>query len=266
MRSREHRHRANCIYPCNGKLICGDWENGNLYELTLDEYTDNGVPIKRLRAWPHLVNQSDRVFYRQFVADLEAGWASNAIDQQRLISTTFTAADGTLLEDYTNPADTGLWTLVSGSSTIEGDALTGTGVYQSNAIATTGDYVVRFSVTPSEYDAVSNGTMYALARANDASHGYRVAVAGDGTQYTLSLTVLGGSTGPWSIALGTIPSGRYNVIATFRGTTISVQCQRTSDGLWLRADGAWVVDNSALAIVVTDASYAGPGVVLIGSS
>jgi len=263
---REHRHRANCIYPCNGMLICGDWENGNLYELTLDEYTDNGVPIKRLRAWPHLVNQSDRVFYRQFVADLEAGWASNAIDQQRLISTTFTAADGTLLEDYTNPADTGLWTLVSGSSTIEGDALTGTGVYQSNAIATTGDYVVRFSVTPSEYDAVSNGTMYALARANDASHGYRVAVAGDGTQYTLSLTVLGGSTGPWSIALGTIPSGRYNVIATFRGTTISVQCQRTSDGLWLRADGAWVVDNSALAIVVTDASYAGPGVVLIGSS
>ena len=240
--------------------------NGNLYELSLDAYTDNGAPIKRLRAWPHLINQSDRVYYRQFVADLEAGWASNAIDQQQLIKTTFTATDGTLLESYSNPADVGLWTLVSGSSSIVGDQLTGAGVYQSNALATTGDYVVRFAVIPSEYDAVSSGSMYALARANDATHGYQVAVTGDGTQYTLSLTVLGGSTGPWSIALGTVPSGRFNVVATFRGTTISVQCQRTSDGLWLRADGVWTSDANALAIIVTDTTYAGPGVVLIGST
>jgi len=263
---REHRHRANCCYPCNGVVVCGDWENGNLYELTLDEYTDNGAPIKRLRAWPHMINQSDRVFYRQFVADMETGWTSVAIDEKELIRTSFTATDGTLLQLYSNPDDVGAWTMVSGMAQIVGDQLVGSGIYQSNADLTTADYVVRFSVIPSDYTTVpAAASTFIIARATDTTHGYRVAISADGTQYSLTLTVLGTSRA-WSIALGTIPSGRFNVVATFRGGAIILQCQRSWDGRWLRADGVWTDEADAIAIIVTDTQYTTPGLVFIGSS
>lgn len=69
----EHRHRANCMYFINNMVMCGDWQNGNLYRVDPNAYTDAGQPIKRQRSFPHLVNEMDRVFYRQFVADIESG-------------------------------------------------------------------------------------------------------------------------------------------------------------------------------------------------
>jgi hypothetical protein len=80
----EHRHRANCMANAYGKVVCGDWENGNLYELDLNNYTDNGAPIKRVRGFPHLPTSYDpktglshlegkRIRYDQFIADFEAG-------------------------------------------------------------------------------------------------------------------------------------------------------------------------------------------------
>lgn len=69
----EHRHRANCCYPCNGILVAGDHDNGNLYMLNPGCYTDVGQPIKRIRSYPHIVNEMDRIFYRQFIADVECG-------------------------------------------------------------------------------------------------------------------------------------------------------------------------------------------------
>jgi len=71
----EHRHRANAFWPVNSTLVIGDWQNGNLYELRRDVYTDNGQPIKRLRSFPHIVAEGKRLFYRQFIADMETGWA-----------------------------------------------------------------------------------------------------------------------------------------------------------------------------------------------
>jgi hypothetical protein len=56
-----------------GAAVAGDWQNGNLYRLDPNAYTDNGRPIKRLRSFPHLLNDGKRVFYRQFLADLETG-------------------------------------------------------------------------------------------------------------------------------------------------------------------------------------------------
>jgi probable HAF family extracellular repeat protein len=73
----EHRHRANCMYPINGEVIVGDHQNGNLYALDLDTYTDAGRPIKRLRTWPHMLQDGHRVFYRQFLANFESGEAPN---------------------------------------------------------------------------------------------------------------------------------------------------------------------------------------------
>jgi hypothetical protein len=69
----EHRHRANCFWPVNDTLVVGDWQNGNLYALDNRVFTDNGQPIKRVRAFPHILNDGKRVFYRQFLADMETG-------------------------------------------------------------------------------------------------------------------------------------------------------------------------------------------------
>jgi hypothetical protein len=70
----EHRHRANCCWPVDGKtLVVGDWQNGNLYALDQKVFTDNGQPIKRARSFPHILADGKRVFYRQFLADMDVG-------------------------------------------------------------------------------------------------------------------------------------------------------------------------------------------------
>jgi hypothetical protein len=69
----EHRHRANCFCPVNDTLVVGDWQNGNLYALDNRVFTDNGQPIKRVRTYPHILADGKRVFYRQFLADMETG-------------------------------------------------------------------------------------------------------------------------------------------------------------------------------------------------
>ena len=68
-----HRHRANCVAFAYGKTICGDWQNGKLYNWDLHAYTDDGQPIVKLRSFPHLVSSLDRISYKQFMADIEVG-------------------------------------------------------------------------------------------------------------------------------------------------------------------------------------------------
>jgi hypothetical protein len=69
----EHRHRANCSSPVGTLLVIGDWQNGNLYALDNSVFTDNGAPIKRVRSFPHMLADGKRVFYRQFLADMDSG-------------------------------------------------------------------------------------------------------------------------------------------------------------------------------------------------
>ena len=75
----EHRHRGNAFWPVNDTLVVGDWQNGNLYALDNREFTDNGSPIKRVRSFPHMLADGRRVFYRQFLADMETGWAPQEV-------------------------------------------------------------------------------------------------------------------------------------------------------------------------------------------
>lgn len=49
-----NRHRAWCQMSFINENIVGDWENGNLYRLDLDVFTDNGALIPRIRSCPHL--------------------------------------------------------------------------------------------------------------------------------------------------------------------------------------------------------------------
>lgn len=71
---REHRIRAGAICSGLGKILVGDWENGNLYTYDLNTYTDNGSPIVRRRTYAHLETKGLRVTHGSFQADMEPGY------------------------------------------------------------------------------------------------------------------------------------------------------------------------------------------------
>ena len=70
------RIRANAYAFFNGQHVIGDYENGNLYALSLDTYTDNGDYQKWLRAWRALPtggNNLNRTFHHALQLDCQAG-------------------------------------------------------------------------------------------------------------------------------------------------------------------------------------------------
>ena len=70
------RHRANCYTFALGSVhLVGDYESGNLYELSQDQYTDDGDEIRRVRSFPHLLNDGKRVVYTQLQAAMQVGAA-----------------------------------------------------------------------------------------------------------------------------------------------------------------------------------------------
>lgn len=68
-----NRHRANCAMNAYGTVVCGDWQNGNLYKWDLNTYTDTGEPISRIRSMPHTLENLNRISYVQLLADMEVG-------------------------------------------------------------------------------------------------------------------------------------------------------------------------------------------------
>jgi hypothetical protein len=66
-------HRAACHVHALGKHLVGDRENGKVYELRHDVYTDNGAIIRRVRRAPHISRENRRLFYSSFELHLEAG-------------------------------------------------------------------------------------------------------------------------------------------------------------------------------------------------
>jgi hypothetical protein len=62
-----HRHRGNCHTHFANMNLVGDWENGQIYMLDANVYTDDGNKIRRLRRAPHLVSD----FQRQYFAELQ---------------------------------------------------------------------------------------------------------------------------------------------------------------------------------------------------
>ncbi len=80
----EHRHRANCAAFAYGLNVVGDWENGRLYSLDPEAYTDDGQPMMFERGFPHLVNDGSRVSYPGFMLDMEAGSATQELPRETL--------------------------------------------------------------------------------------------------------------------------------------------------------------------------------------
>ena len=72
------RTRDNCHVFYKRKHLVGDWENGNIYELDPETYTDNGAPITRLKSFQHMSADGVRQFFDRLTLDMQAGVGSNA--------------------------------------------------------------------------------------------------------------------------------------------------------------------------------------------
>jgi hypothetical protein len=70
------RHRSNCQCNFIGNTIVGDFENGNIYKMTLDVYADYDEPQKWLRSWralPSGQNNLKRTAHHSLQLDCESG-------------------------------------------------------------------------------------------------------------------------------------------------------------------------------------------------
>lgn len=72
-----HRHRGMAWAFAYGTNVVLDWQNGQLYQLDTDAFTDNGSKIVRIRTFPHLIDNDDRVSYQSFTADIQVGTEVN---------------------------------------------------------------------------------------------------------------------------------------------------------------------------------------------
>lgn len=70
------RIRDNCHVFYQRKHLVGDWENGNIYELDPETYTDNGALIARLKSFQHLSSNGVRQFFDKLTVDMQAGVGS----------------------------------------------------------------------------------------------------------------------------------------------------------------------------------------------
>lgn len=68
-----HRHRGSCFASWNGVQLVGDWQTGDLYQLSTDAYDDAGVDMLHVRTWPCISNEGNQVYFEAFEAVMEVG-------------------------------------------------------------------------------------------------------------------------------------------------------------------------------------------------
>lgn len=81
-----NRHRANCAMFFNKQVIVGDWENGKIYSLDAEIFTDNGIPILRIKTFIHMLDNMDRVVYNNFDLDIQVGTQNPDIETEPMVS------------------------------------------------------------------------------------------------------------------------------------------------------------------------------------
>ena len=67
------RWRANCCVSFVGKNIVGDCASGRLYEMSMDAYTEDGMPIERVRVTQPIHSSGKLVFMSELEIDFESG-------------------------------------------------------------------------------------------------------------------------------------------------------------------------------------------------
>lgn len=81
------RPRANCCMFAFDAILVGDWQNGQLLQLSLDQLTDQGNPIVRIRTFPHMTSgEYNKVTYNTFDADMQVGTIDDDSDPQVFLS------------------------------------------------------------------------------------------------------------------------------------------------------------------------------------
>ena len=68
-----HRHRGNCHASFQGINLVGDFENGQIYQLDPNNYTDSGDEIRRVRRAPHLISDYQRQYFSEFQIHFQPG-------------------------------------------------------------------------------------------------------------------------------------------------------------------------------------------------
>ena len=126
------RWRPSCVCYFNDGVYAGDYENGRVYRIDLDSYTDNLATIRRMRRTPHARGKAfERLFHRALTLTMTTGVVETSAGTYPL------SDDGTLAAAY-------------GYGHIE---------------ATAPDYLV----APYEYSGVAaGGTAFALPSTNNA--------------------------------------------------------------------------------------------------
>ena len=266
----EYRHRGQCATEVYDLCVVGDWENKGFYFYDTTNQTDFGNPIIRERYFSHLIdNKSNhRLGFRQFIANMEVGSSTDATvsSQIRTLSTSsFTATDGTLLQDYNNNADiNATFTKITGTDAEialdEMTGISGNSVYSWNGKPDIADYVIQFTAKMPQNIIPSNGRqIFAIGRAV-AGAGYKIYVSSDGTNLKFNLDVMTGSSN--NVAIGTTLSD-YKLILAMNGSNINGSCYRVSDGTWLNPGGSWIPTQTE-AISIVDTTYTTIGEVCIG--
>ena len=74
------RHRSNCGALFQNQFLVGDYENGQIYRLDPDNYTDNGNHIRRVRRCPHLVADFQRQYFDELQLQFQPGIGLQGIE------------------------------------------------------------------------------------------------------------------------------------------------------------------------------------------
>jgi hypothetical protein len=67
------RHRGNCCAVFQGLVLVGDYEDGSIYQIDKNNYTDNGQHTRRLRRAPHLVADFQRQYFDELQIQFQPG-------------------------------------------------------------------------------------------------------------------------------------------------------------------------------------------------
>lgn len=66
-------HLGQCVTYAFGKTLVGDRRNGNIYSMSLSNYSDNGSEIVSERIYTHLSDKNQRIRYNSLEIGLETG-------------------------------------------------------------------------------------------------------------------------------------------------------------------------------------------------
>ncbi len=72
-RNEFERHRGNCCAFFNQQVLVGDYENGKIYQVAREFYTDDGQPIRRIRRAPHITSDLQRQYFHELQIQFQPG-------------------------------------------------------------------------------------------------------------------------------------------------------------------------------------------------